>query len=328
MMFAITTAGHTRLGVCVDQRDYGRKLVENLMTDESYFFVDYGLDEGDDPFELSSWVKSNPNYGISIQPDTFELMALKAQNQKSELNNFLCKNLNVWVNSAEAFFDMEKWDKCKEDYNWEDFKKCDDIYAGLDLSSTQDLTVLSLVGKYEGKILTYFHFYLPEDNMENRVRKDKVNYDLWAKDGLLTLTPGDTVDYNFIKKDLGTILDEVNINELVFDNWNSSQIITDIQEELGLTCVAFPQTFKFYSPVIQDMEVRINRQTIWHNNPILSWCISNMVVITDANGNVRPDKTKVTEKIDGAVALFMAIYRLTANTTQAVFIDSKGHYFG
>ncbi len=328
IMFSITTAGFRNVGICVDQRDYGRSVVQNTIKDDSYFFVDYGVDEGDDPFSEETWKKANPNYGISIEPETFSRLAVKAENQTSFLNEFLTKHLNVWTSSEEAFFDMKKWEKCEMSYDWDTFKKCNNIHAGLDLSSTQDLTALVFIGELDGKILTYSKFYLPKENILEKQRNDHVSYVAWSKDDYITLTAGDVVDYKYIERDIKKMSEEIEIQELVFDQWNSSQVIVNLQEDTNIECVKFPQTIKFFSPVLKDLEVFINRQEIAHNkHPILSWNISNMTVIRDVNGNMRPDKSTNTQKIDGVVALLMALSRFIANTSSEVQAAEDGTFF-
>lgn len=328
IIFSITTAGFTQMGICVDQRDYGRKIVQKTIQDESFMFVDYGIDEGDNPFDEQTWKKANPNYGISIEPETFAKTALKAQNQTSFLNEFLTKHLNVWTSSEEQFFDMQKWNACGFEYDWNEFKKCTNIHAGLDLSSTQDLTALVLVGKLGNKTLMYPKFYLPKDNILDKQRKDHASYVAWEKDGYITLTAGDIVDYKYIERDVKKMSDEVFIEELIFDQWNSSQVVVNLQEKTNIECVQFPQTLKFFSPVIKDLDVFINRMEISHNNhPIMSWNISNMTVYRDVNGNMRPDKSTNKQKIDGAVALLMALSRFTAKTSLKIGVAEDGTYF-
>lgn len=174
----------------------------------------------------------------------------------------------------------------------------------------------------------YPKFYLPKDNILDKQRKDHASYVAWEKDGYITLTEGDIVDYKYIERDVKKMSDEVFIEELIFDQWNSSQVVVNLQEKTNIECVQFPQTLKFFSPVIKDLDVFINRKEISHNNhPIMSWNISNMTVYRDVNGNMRPDKSTNKQKIDGAVALLMALSRFTAKTSLKIAAAEDGTYF-
>jgi phage terminase large subunit-like protein len=313
LILSITTAGFVTIGICVDQRDYGRKVVQGLIEDDSFMFVDYGIDEGDDPFSEDTWKKANPNYGVSIEPETFRRTAKKAQNEVSFLNEFLTKHLNVWTTSVEAYFDMNKWNDCALDFDWEHFKKCTNIHLGLDLSETQDLCALVLVGNLDGTTLIFPKFYLPKDNIVSKSKKDGANYVAWEKAGYLTLLDGDVIDYDYIYEDILQIDKDLDLEELVFDKWNARQLINNLDKQTYITCVEFPQMMKFFSPILKEFVVMMHRKEIAHNNnKILNWNISNTTVITDPSGNVRPNKEKGANKIDGTVATLMALSRYNA----------------
>jgi phage terminase large subunit-like protein len=313
LILSITTAGFVTTGICVDQRDYGRKVVQGLIEDDSFMFVDYGIDEGDDPFSEETWKKANPNYGISIEPETFRRTAKKAQNEVSFLNEFLTKHLNVWTTSVEAYFDMQKWDDCALDFDWNRFKQCTNIHLGMDLSETQDLSALVLVGNLDGRTLIFPKFYLPKDNIVSKSKKDGANYLAWEKAGYLTLLDGDVIDYDYIYEDILAIDKEIDLEELIFDKWNARQLINNLDKQTYITCVEFPQMMKFFSPILKEFVVMMHRKEIAHNNnKILNWNISNTTVITDPSGNVRPNKEKGANKIDGTVATLMALSRYNA----------------
>ena len=313
LILSITTAGFVTIGICVDQRDYGRKVVQGLIEDDSFMFVDYGIDEGDDPFSEDTWKKANPNYGVSIEPETFRRTAKKAQNEVSFLNEFLTKHLNVWTTSVEAYFDMQKWDDCALDFDWDRFKQCTNIHLGMDLSETQDLCALVLVGNLDGRTLIFPKFFLPKDNIVTKSKKDGASYVAWQKAGYLTLLDGDVIDYDYIYDYILEIDEEVDLEELVFDKWNARQLINNLDKQTYITCVEFPQNMKFFSPILKEFVVMMHRKEIAHNNnKILNWNISNTTVITDPSGNVRPNKEKGANKIDGTVATLMALSRYNA----------------
>jgi phage terminase large subunit-like protein len=183
----------------------------------------------------------------------------------------------------------------------------------MDLSETQDLSALVLVGNLDGRTLIFPKFYLPKDNIVSKSKKDGANYLAWEKAGYLTLLDGDVIDYDYIYEDILAIDKEIDLEELIFDKWNARQLINNLDKQTYITCVEFPQMMKFFSPILKEFVVMMHRKEIAHNNnKILNWNISNTTVITDPSGNVRPNKEKGANKIDGTVATLMALSRYNA----------------
>jgi phage terminase large subunit-like protein len=184
-------------------------------------------------------------------------------------------------------------------------------YVGMDLSSTKDLTALVAVFPDDDGFDVLAHFFVPHDNMAERVRRDRVPYDLWAKQGHLTATSGNVVDYEYIRQTLKTWAAEFQIREVAFDPWNATDLVTRLQEQDGLTCVAMRQGFASLSAPTKALEKAILSKALRHDgHPVLRWCISNVAVETDAAGNLKISKKVSTERIDGVAALVMAVDRM------------------
>ena len=210
---------------------------------------------------------------------------------------------------------MVKWDACAFPVDTENLsgRVC---YGGLDLSSTTDITAFVLVfppedsdGKYE--VLPFF--WIPEENIDLRVRRDHVNYDLWEKRGFLLTTEGNVVHYGFIEAFIEQLGLKYNIREIAFDRWGAVQMVQNL-EGMGFTVVPFGQGFKDMSaPTKELMKLTLEQRIAHGGQPVLRWMMDNIYIRTDPAGNIKPDKEKSTEKIDGAVATIMALDRALRN---------------
>lgn len=221
---------------------------------------------------------------------------------------------------------IDKWDACKTPINLEALKgrTC---FAGLDLSTTLDISALVLVfppvdGDPKYYVLPYF--FIPSDNIRDRVRRDRVPYDVWKRHGYLTATDGNVIDYSFIRAKVHELSKLYQIEEIVYDRWNATQLTTQqLAEEDGFTCLELGQGFaSMNAPVKRLMELVISARLAHGNNPVLRWMASNAVAKEDPAGNLKLDKSKSQEKIDGMVALCMALAR--AETALPKPKDSAG----
>jgi phage terminase large subunit-like protein len=181
-------------------------------------------------------------------------------------------------------------------------------YVGMDLSSTKDLTALVAVFPDDDGFDVLAQFFVPQDSLQDRVRRDRVPYDQWAKQEYLIVTPGNVVDYEAIRQTLKDWAAEFSLREIAYDPWNATDLVTRLQEQDGLTCVAMRQGFTSLSAPTKALEKAVLGRTLRHDgHPVLRWCVSNVSVESDATGNVKPSKKVSTERIDGVVALIMAI---------------------
>ena len=231
--------------------------------------------------------------------------------------------LNQWVSASVRWMNMEKWDACGMEFELEQLegREC---YAGLDLSSTSDLTALVLVfppEDEEGRYLIYPFFWMPEDNIPLRVRRDHVMYDEWAEMGLMRTTEGNVLHYGRIVHDMVELKKRFDIKEIGYDRWGSPMMIQALEDE-GFNVVPFGQGFRDMSPATREFERMVLTGKLGHNShPVLRWNLENVFISTDLAGSIKIDKKKSTEKVDGAVALVMALDRAVRAGSGSVYDD-------
>lgn len=320
LTLGITTAGVDQQGVCYSQREYVGRILKGIIEDDSYFGIIYtldtkrdwpDLDEDDDWQDEGNWLKANPLLGVSKKWDAMRGDAHEAANKPAELNNFLRWHLNVWTQATVRWVNPVHWAACGQFVVDEEALAGRRCYGGLDLSSTGDLTALVLMFPPEGAEAAYqvlCRFWLPEENMIDRVRRDQVPYDVWVRQGYISLTPGNVIDYDFILSEVGELMGRYEVAEIGYDRWGASKIQNDLMDMGGSEFVVpIGQGFASMSPPMKDLEVKIGNQTLAHgDNPVLNWMADNIVGRQDPAGNIKPDKDKSREKIDGMVALIMA----------------------
>lgn len=319
LMLAITTAGfNTENSICIEQRNYVRRILEEAIDDDSYFGVIYTLDgydgqeadDKDDWADPANWIKANPNLGLSVFADNLAESVRVAENEPLAQANLKTKRFNIWVKAAHLWMQMDRWKACGATYTLDDLQDVVAVYGGLDLASTSDLCSLALHFILEdGRRALWGKHYLPEDVAMDKDNPNHRLYLVWKEQGWLTLTPGNVTDYEFIKKDAKELLERFSINEIAFDRWNSSQLVTDLMNE-GANMVAFGQGFASMSPAMKEFDRLIKGRQLMHpNDPVMTWAMSNVVAMKDPAGNVKPDKAKSANKIDPAVAQIMAAGR-------------------
>lgn len=310
LIWAITTAGFNKDGICYEVRDYAIKVLQGIIDDDSFFSVIYTLDDGDDWADEDNWIKANPNLNVSVSLDYLREQARQAVVMPTAKINFFTKHLNIWVTGATAWCNIEFWNACYGDYLPDEILDPVEVYLGLDLASVSDIASIGGVAIMpDGRWLTFGKHYLPEDAVDNNIRKSTVPFRLWHEQGWLTLTPGNVIDFNWIKADILTYMERFNVKEIAFDRWNSSQLVNDLME-LNAPMVAFGMGYASMNAPMKELERRYLAKEILHpNDPVLNWAMSNVVADQDAAGNIKPAKNKSSEKIDPAVALIMAVGR-------------------
>jgi len=314
LIVIITTAGMDRQSICYEKHDYTCKVLQGWkdggFEDDSWFGIIYTIDEGDDWRDESCWIKANPNLGVSKKWDDMRMKAKRAAQMPAAQTNFLRRELNVWVHGVTKWMNMDAWGKCAGEMDALHLperlkgKKC---YAGLDLSSTSDITALVLVfPDEEGSFDVVCRFWLPEDAIEARTQEG-THYDVWTREEYIDATPGNVIDYDWIFDQLEKDADDFDIDQVAFDRWGAARVV-QVLENKGMTMVQFGQGFASMSPPMKELERLILAGKIRHgNNPVLTWMADNLVARMDPAGNIKPDKEKSKEKIDGIVALIMAL---------------------
>ena len=318
---AITTAGFDRNSVCWEQHEYAGKVRDGIIEDDSFLPVIYGADKDDDFRLEKTWKKANPAYGISIREDYLEREAMKATELPSYENTFRRLHLNQWTEQAVRWLPMERWDEAQPFEAFEG-RPC---WGGLDLASTTDIAAFVLVAQDdEGGIDVLPTFWIPEENAHRRERRDRVPYEAWIKQGLIRSTSGDVIDYEQIREDIFKMSEQYNIQEIAVDRWNSTQLVTQLEGE-GLNVAMFGQGFRSMSAPCKLLESLVMSTKCHHGgNPVLRWMMSNVAIESDAADNIKISKKRSTEKVDGVVALVMALARASQSGDTGSVYDNEG----
>ena len=327
LFFLITTAGTDRHSVCFEQHQKAEDILCGRKADPTFYPVIYGAADDADWTSEEVWYRANPSLGHTIDIGKVRNACLSARDNPAEENIFRQLRLNQWVKQSTRWMQMEKWDACAFPVDEGELlgREC---YGGLDLSSSIDITAFVLVFPPRDDTEKYVflpYFWIPEENMVRRVRRDHVPYDVWEKQGFLETTEGDVIHYGFIESFIEDLGKRFHIKEIAFDRWGAVQMVQNL-EGLGFTVVPFGQGFKDMSPPSKRlMELVLERNVAHGGHPVLRWMMDNIFVRTDPAGNIKPDKEKSTEKIDGAVAAIMALDRAVRHggSTGSVY-DERG----
>ena len=318
MMIYLTTSDFERPSICNEKLDYARKVRDAIIEDPSFLPVIYEAALDDDWTDPKVWKRANPNLGISLSPEYLERECRRAQESPAYVNTFKRLHLNIKTQAAVQWLDMSKWDACESDFHPDDLegKRC---WAGLDLASTTDLTAFVLFFPEDGNAVLPF-FWVPKEGALMRERRDRVPYTAWAREGHLHLTEGNVCDYDAVRLKIKELSEIFNIQEIAFDRWGAQQLVTNLKED-GHEVVAFGQGYASLSAPSKELEKLVIAADLAHSgHPVLRWCASNVMVETDAAGNIKPSKKKSTERIDGIVALVMAIGRAIVREPEPVSI--------
>ena len=331
LFFLITTAGTDTHSICYEVHQKAQDIIDGRKIDPTFYPVIYGADDTEDWTSPKVWKKCNPSLGETIGIDKVKTACESAKQNPGEENSFRQLRLNQWVKQAVRWMPMDKWDKCAFAVNEEQLegRVC---YGGLDLSSTTDITAFVLVFPpldEDDKYIILPYFWIPEDTLDLRVKRDHVPYDIWERQGYLQTTEGNVVHYGYIEKFIEELGKRFNIREIAFDRWGAVQMVQNL-EGMGFTVVPFGQGFKDMSPPTKELMKLTLEQKIAHGgHPVLRWNMDNIFIRTDPAGNIKADKEKSTEKIDGAVATIMALDRAIrcGNDTSESVYSSRGILF-
>ena len=331
LFFYITTAGTDTNSICYETHQKAKDILEGRKIDPTFYPVIYGADESDDWTDPKVWKKANPSLDITVGMDKVKAACESAKQNPGEENSFRQLRLNQWVKQAVRWMPMEKWDQCAFAVSEEELegRVC---YGGLDLSSTTDITAFVLVFPpldEEDKFQLLPYFWIPEETLDLRVRRDHVPYDVWERQGFLQTTEGNVVHYGYIEKFIERLGERFNIREIAFDRWGAVQMVQNL-EGMGFTVVPFGQGFKDMSPPTKELMKLTLEQKIAHGgHPVLRWMMDNIFIRADPAGNIKADKERSTEKIDGAIAAIMGLDRAIrcGNDTGESVYDTRGLLF-
>ncbi len=337
LIWVITTAGTDTSGICYEQRGFVKKILEGL-EDETQFGIIYSADEGDDWTDLSTWIKANPNWGVSVTPDAFAALAFKAMQTPSAQSNFKTKHLNLWENADSAAFDLRSWDKCADPtLRIEDFAG-QECFVGMDLASKIDIaararvfvrrvprvnppppTVIEAIAGLAGNPAVQnssfdLHYYLFVDSfLPEAAIVDGRNsqYSGWDIEGWLTKTPGDVLDFGVVQSAILSDHESGDfvVREVAYDPWQATQMAQELQAK-GLTMVEVRPSVQNFSAPMKELDALMRGGRLHHDgNPVMRWMVSNTVGHFDAKDNIYPRKERPENKIDGVIASLMALGR-------------------
>ena len=315
-VFLITTAGvrpkAATGNVCWEMHEHALKVAAGNVRDDTFLPVVYAADESDDWTDPAVWAKCNPGLGSSIRLDYLKDACERAKSIPGYENTFKRLHLNLWTEQDTRWIQMEKWDECGEDYD-EDSLAGQPCYAALDLANRNDLAALALVFPVGNTYRVLTRFWCPQKRIAERARRDRVPYDQWCRDRHITATPGDAIDNEFIRAEVLALGAKFKIREVAFDPWAATETSIRLQDE-GVKMVEYRQGFRSMSEPTKNLYSLILEGRFTHNrNPVLRWMAGNAAVSQDAAGNLKPDKEKSSDKIDGVVAVIMAIGRATVD---------------
>ncbi|MFI3108385.1 terminase large subunit [Streptococcus suis] len=327
LFFIITTAGTDRNSICYELHTKALDILNGRKKDTSFYPVVYGLSDEDDWNDEENWRRANPSLGHTIGIDRVREAYQQALDNPAEENVFKQLRLNMWTSSSVAWIPEHVYAKGNDPIQYESLKgrSC---YAGLDLSSTSDITALVLVFPprfEEENYIVLPYFWLPEDTLELRCRRDHVLYNVWERQGYIKTTEGNVVHYGFIEKFIEDLSEIYHIKEIAYDRWNATQMVQNL-EGMGLNMVPFGQGYKDMSPPSKELYKLLMEGKIQHGgHPVLKWMGQNVVMRQDPAGNIKPDKEKSVEKIDGIVALIMGLDRcIRHQTDEGSVYDERG----
>ena len=315
ILLETSTMGIVRQNVFDIEYDYASQVVDGTIQDETLLPIIYELDEEKEWVNEDSWYKANPALGVIKSLKDLRDKVERAKANPIELVNLLCKDFNIRQTGLNAWLNFDDLNNERIYTDWKDTY----CIAGVDLSSTTDLTCATLLGVKNKEIRVKQMYWIPANMLEKKVRDDRIPYDKWLKSGWLRLSGDSKIDYHDVSN---WFLEEVRENDLRplyvgYDSWNA-QFWCDEMKSMGFNMVEVRQGAKTMSSPMKQMKADlIDKKINYNNNPILKWCLSNTIVKMDSNENIQPDKEKSRQRIDGAVSLIDAY---------CIFVEKQQEY--
>ncbi|MBB1493191.1 terminase large subunit [Paracoccus sp. MC1854] len=333
LIVEITTAGHDRHSVCRQHHEFSVKVLEGTLPSETadpWFAFIATIDTGDDWTDPRVWVKANPSLAVTVKPDDLKRQIDEAREMPAQQNAIRRLRLNEWTEQVTRWLDMDVWAEGglapetsgatikMELERLERLLAGRECYGGLDLARVNDLSAFLLLfpptregslGDLADKWIALSRFWVPEEDILRRARRDRVPYDVWRDQGFLTATPGNATDFAFIEAEIVNLAGRFDLRELSYDRTFAGEIVQHLQDE-GINLVQFGQGFLSMAAPTAELERLAVSRLLWHGgHPVLRWNASNVAVRHDPAGNIKPDKERSSERIDGIVALCNALGR-------------------
>jgi phage terminase large subunit-like protein len=321
LTWAITTAGvYDKTSIGWQKHEYATQVLEGTFEDDEFFAYIAAIDDDDDPYDPANWGKANPNLGVSVYESFMVGQAKKAERDPLFYNEFLQLHLNRWTQQITRVIAPEKWKACDPiaaaDAVAERDRRAEalagrECSAGIDLSERHDLTAAVLAFRGPDDVVEYVcRFWLPEATIEEHAKKGRKFFAQWVREGWITATPGEVIDYAFVRQEINELGKKYRIEQIAIDPHSATQITTELGEQDGFDILSFRQGMLSMSEPTKDFVARVTSRKIRHGgNPVLAWQVGNLAVVRDSAGNIKPDKDKAKDKIDGVVAAIMATAR-------------------
>lgn len=308
LILAITTAGFDTDSICYQLHEYARQILDGTIEDETFYACIFAADEGDDWTHRDTWAKANPNLGVTVSEEFLQQQCEKAKKLPEFENTFKQLYLNIWTEQQVRWISKEAWAECFVEFDESDLlgRACT---CGVDLSSTTDITALSLVFPMDDDRYRTINFHwLPEARITSKF-EDGVNYQGWVNNGYINKCEGAVIDYRQLLAFFDVLMEKFNILQVAIDRWNATQFAQELEAK-GLEVVLMGQGFASMSPASKEFENSLLSQKLEHdNNPVINWQIGNVAIDKDPAGNIKPSKKRSKKRIDGVVAMIMALYR-------------------
>ncbi|GHB30545.1 terminase large subunit [Salinicola rhizosphaerae] len=323
LMFIITTAGFNISGPCYDKRRQVQQMLDGALPNDELFGIIYTIDQGDDWQDPTVLRKANPNFGVSVSEEFLLKAQRDAVRYPSRQNSFLTKHLDIWVSARTAWLNMADWHAAGDDSLTIDQFEGQACWMGVDLASKTDIAAIALLfrdeiedknGRLKTRWTAFVRSYLPEGAIE-RASNNRAAYESWVNSGDLIVTDGEELDFDVIREDIKDLAGRFQINEIAYDPWRATQLAHQLMSD-GADIVEYRNTVQNMSPAMREMEAAITGGRWRHScDPVLTWMASNVVAKADAKDNIYPRKEKPENKIDGPIAILMALGRavLTEN---------------
>ena len=325
LRIVITTAGEEEEGPWFEQREYSEKVNSAIIPDITHLGVIYRADPADDIEDPATWLKANPSMEITMTEADFRLDLQSAMTNPADLANFKRLRLNIVARGEGKFIELHHWDMCSEE---KAIEKDEPVYMGLDLSDRDDLSALVVAaGSLETEVRIGARFWLPEDNIVELEHRHQAPYREWAAQGFITLTPGNTIDRDHIRRDILERASRFDLKKILIDPYNARDLAEDLLNDHGIPVEYLRQGYLTLSDPTKTLRELIMSQRLKHGgHPIMRWHASNAVVEADAAGNVKLSKKKSRKKIDGMAALINAICGFTGfgNLDSSCIYDKPG----
>ena len=321
IMFAITTAGTDRESICYELHEHAVQVLEGAVQDDAFFAYIATLDKGDDWQDPDVWIKANPNLGISVKEESLFEECTRSKSIPSSQNVFRRFRLNQWMSPVTRWILPEKWEACTGELLYLELaerlrgRKC---YGGLDLANSVDIAAFVMVfipEKPDDPIDVLSTFWMPQDVAldAEKIRRDRVPYDTWVDDKWVNATEGNIIDYGCVRRDIEDLRDKYEIEQIGYDPWNATELALKMEDE-GFTMVPIRQGVISLNEPTKNLSKLVVAGKLRHGgHPVMRWMANNLIVRTDSNGNVKPDREKSRQKIDGMAALIMALDRALRN---------------